>query len=67
MARSTLLVGHGGHGTTMQALAHDLPVLVLPMDDKTDQPLVGRSIERAGAGPGPAAHGLGRRRRRSRQ
>ncbi len=50
MARSTLLVGHGGHGTTMQALAHDLPVLVLPMDDKTDQPLVGRSIERAGAG-----------------
>ena len=50
MARSTLLVGHGGHGTTMQALAHDLPVLVLPMDDKTDQPLVGRSVERAGAG-----------------
>jgi UDP:flavonoid glycosyltransferase YjiC (YdhE family) len=50
MARSTLLVGHGGHGTTMQALAHDLPVLVLPMDDKTDQPLVGASIERAGAG-----------------
>jgi UDP:flavonoid glycosyltransferase YjiC (YdhE family) len=50
MARSTLLVGHGGHGTTMQALAHDLPVLVLPMDDKTDQPLVGRSLERAGAG-----------------
>lgn len=50
MARSTVLVGHGGHGTTMQALAHDLPVLVLPMDDKTDQPLVGRSLERAGAG-----------------
>jgi len=50
MARSTLLVGHGGHGTTMQALAHDLPVLVLPMDDKTDQPLVGRSLVRAGAG-----------------
>ncbi len=50
MARSTLLVGHGGHGTTMQALAHDLPVLVLPMDDKTDQPLVGRSLVQAGAG-----------------
>lgn len=47
---ASLLVGHGGHGTTMQALAHDLPVLVMPMDRLTDQPLVGRSIENAGAG-----------------
>jgi UDP:flavonoid glycosyltransferase YjiC (YdhE family) len=50
MPRASVVVGHGGHGTTMQALAHDLPVLVLPMDPKTDQPLVGRSLERAGAG-----------------
>ncbi|MFQ6173310.1 glycosyltransferase [Oryzobacter sp. R7] len=50
MARATVLVGHGGHGTTLQALAHDLPVLVLPMDAKTDQPLVGHALEDAGAG-----------------
>jgi UDP:flavonoid glycosyltransferase YjiC (YdhE family) len=50
MPRATVLVGHGGHGTTMQALAHDLPVLVMPMDRMTDQPHVGRSLADAGAG-----------------
>lgn len=45
-----LVVGHGGHATTMTALAHDLPLLVIPMDAKTDQAYVGRQIERAGAG-----------------
>lgn len=50
MPRASLVVGHGGHGTTMQALAHDLPVVVMPMDDHTDQPLVGRRLEEAGAG-----------------
>lgn len=46
----SLVVGHGGHATTMVALAHDLPVLVLPLDPKSDQPFVGRAVERAGAG-----------------
>ncbi|MEW5853655.1 MAG: glycosyltransferase [Myxococcota bacterium] len=46
----SLLVGHGGHGTTMQALAHDLPVLVMPMEKLSDQPWVGRSLVAAGAG-----------------
>ena len=46
----TLVVGHGGHATTMAALAHDLPLLVLPVDAKTDQPFVGRAVEAAGAG-----------------
>lgn len=50
MPGSTLFVGHGGHGGTMTALAHDLPMLLLPMYDYADQPLVARSIERAGAG-----------------
>ncbi len=50
MPRATLVVGHGGHGTTMQALAHDLPVVVMPMDRLSDQPHVGRSLERAGVG-----------------
>lgn len=46
----SLLVGHGGHATTMAALAHDVPLLVLPLDPKTDQPFVGRTVQRAGAG-----------------
>ncbi len=50
MPRASVVVGHGGHGTTMQALAHDLPVLVMPMDKLSDQPQVGRSLEDAGAG-----------------
>lgn len=50
MPTATMLVGHGGHGTTMQALAHDLPVLVLPMSRITDQPTIGRAVAAAGAG-----------------
>jgi UDP:flavonoid glycosyltransferase YjiC (YdhE family) len=50
MPRASVVVGHGGHGTTMQALAHDLPVLVMPMDGFTDQPYVGKSLVAAGAG-----------------
>jgi UDP:flavonoid glycosyltransferase YjiC (YdhE family) len=46
----SLLVGHGGHATTMAALAHDVPLLVLPLDQKSDQPFVGRTIQDAGAG-----------------
>ena len=46
----SLVIGHGGHGTTMAALAHDVPLVVLPLDGKTDQPFVGRAVERAGAG-----------------
>ena len=44
-----LVVGHGGHATTMRALAHDLPLVVLPMHPALDQRMVGRSLERAGA------------------
>ncbi len=50
MPSTTVLVGHGGHGTTMTALAHDVPVVVLPLDPKSDHEMVGRSLERAGAG-----------------
>lgn len=46
----SLVVGHGGHATTMATLAHDRPLLVLPLDPKTDQPLVGRAVQDAGAG-----------------
>jgi UDP:flavonoid glycosyltransferase YjiC (YdhE family) len=46
----SVVVGHGGHATTMIALAHDVPVLILPLDAKSDQPFVGRTVQRAGAG-----------------
>lgn len=46
----TLLVGHGGHATTMAALAHDVPLIVLPMHPMLDQAMVGRAVEAAGAG-----------------
>jgi len=52
MPQVSLVVGHGGHATTMAALAHDLPVVVLPVDAKTDQAFMGRALERAGAGRG---------------
>ncbi|MEO6511862.1 MAG: nucleotide disphospho-sugar-binding domain-containing protein [Nocardioides sp.] len=50
MPHMSLVVGHGGHSTTMQALAHDLPLVVMPMHPLLDQPMVGRSVEQAGAG-----------------
>lgn len=46
----SVLLGHGGHGTTMTALAHDVPVAVLPLDPRSDHEVVGRSLERTGAG-----------------
>ena len=34
----------------MRALAHGVPVLVMPMHPLLDQPMVGAAVERAGAG-----------------
>ena len=50
MPDASLVVGHGGHATTMRALAHDLPMLLLPLHPLLDQPLVARAVEEAGAG-----------------
>jgi UDP:flavonoid glycosyltransferase YjiC (YdhE family) len=50
LPRASLLVGHGGHGTTMAALAHSVPVLTLPLDATSDQPRMGRAVARAGVG-----------------
>lgn len=46
----SLVIGHGGHGTAMRALAHDVPLLVIPAHPMADQPIVGRRIAAAGAG-----------------
>ncbi|WP_136708740.1 nucleotide disphospho-sugar-binding domain-containing protein [Agromyces sp. H66] len=45
-----LLIGHGGHGTTMRALAAGVPVLVVPMTRHADHHLVAAAVARAGVG-----------------
>ena len=50
MPEVALVIGHGGHATTMLALAHDLPVLVVPQHPQLDQPLIGQVLAAHGAG-----------------
>ena len=45
-----LVVGHGGHATTLLALAHDLPLVILPMNTSFDQPIIATCIEQTGTG-----------------
>ena len=49
MAEVSIVIGHGGHATTMLALAHDLPLLIVPQFP-IDQPVVGEVVEASGAG-----------------
>lgn len=51
LPRADLVVGHGGHSTTLKTLAHGVPLLVVPINPMSDQALMGRTVE---------AHGLGR-------
>ena len=46
----SLVIGHGGHATTMAALSRDLPLIVLPMAKFMDQLKIGQALEKAGAG-----------------
>jgi len=46
MPHVDLVIGHGGHSTTLKALAHGIPMLVLPLDTSSDQPLIGNIIQR---------------------
>jgi UDP:flavonoid glycosyltransferase YjiC (YdhE family) len=50
MPRASVVVGHGGHATTMQALAAGVPLLILPMNPTFDQPTIGARVAAAGAG-----------------
>jgi UDP:flavonoid glycosyltransferase YjiC (YdhE family) len=50
MPSVSLVVGHGGHSTTMRALAHGIPLLILPMHRVVDQLMVGKAVAAAGAG-----------------
>jgi UDP:flavonoid glycosyltransferase YjiC (YdhE family) len=46
---TALVVGHGGHATTARALAHGIPLLLMPMHPLMDQPAVARAVARHGA------------------
>lgn len=50
MPSAALVIGHGGHGTAMRALAHGVPMLILPMHPMLDHPMVGQVVVEAGAG-----------------
>lgn len=45
----SLVIGHGGHATTMLALAHGLPMLIAPQHPMLDQPMIGEVLSRRGA------------------
>ncbi len=56
MRRSALVVGHGGHGTTMRALRHGLPIVGMPAKG-ADQVPITRLLEQWNVGvalPGDA-------------
>jgi UDP:flavonoid glycosyltransferase YjiC (YdhE family) len=50
LPEASLVVGHGGQATTVRALAHGVPVLVIPMHPMLDQPMIGRAVAAAGVG-----------------
>ena len=49
MDRSSMVVGHGGHGTTMRALSHGLPMVGIPAKG-ADQIPISKLIDQWGAG-----------------
>ncbi len=50
MPGCSAVIGHGGHATTVLALAHGLPLVIMPMHPMLDQSMVGTAVEQAGAG-----------------
>ena len=49
MARASLVVTHGGHGTAMRALKYGVPMMVIP-GIAPDQAINGAMVEKLGAG-----------------
>jgi UDP:flavonoid glycosyltransferase YjiC (YdhE family) len=50
MPTVSAVIGHGGFATTMLALAHGLPLAVVPQHPMLDQPVLGHLVAREGAG-----------------
>ena len=47
---AALVIGHGGHSTTMKALSYGVPLLVMPLNPTADQGLIGDVVEGSGLG-----------------
>ena len=47
---AALVIGHGGHSTTMKALTYGVPLLVMPLNPTADQGLIGDVVEKSGLG-----------------
>lgn len=45
-----LVIGHGGHSTTMKALAHGVPLLVIPVNPISDQRQIGQMLQQTRLG-----------------
>jgi UDP:flavonoid glycosyltransferase YjiC (YdhE family) len=57
MDRASVVVGHGGHGTTMRALRHGLPIVGIPAKGGDQEPIT-QMLDRWGVGralPGDAS------------
>jgi UDP:flavonoid glycosyltransferase YjiC (YdhE family) len=50
LATASLVIGHGGHSTTMRALSFGVPLVVMPANLFIDQKRVGGAVESVGAG-----------------
>ena len=50
LATTSLVVGHGGHGTSMRALSFGVPLVIMPANALIDQKRVGAVIQQHGAG-----------------
>jgi UDP:flavonoid glycosyltransferase YjiC (YdhE family) len=49
MPGTSVVICHGGHATTMRALVHGLPLVIMPMHPMLDQKMIGNSIAARGA------------------
>lgn len=49
LPRASALVTHGGHSTTMRALEHGVPMVVIPLHSDLDQPRIAELLSQRGA------------------
>lgn len=49
LPRTTLVIGHGGHDTALRSLAHDIPLIVMPLHALADHRMIGHTLETHGA------------------
>ena len=50
LTSTSVVVGHGGHSTSMRALSFGVPLVVLPANNLIDQRRVGAALQKHGAG-----------------